>query len=74
MKIFLASLVIFAIAIIGMAIGVIVKKRCLKGTCGGLAYLQQKQDGHIECATCSKRSVDTTHTNECQPVAEVEES
>ena len=73
MKIFLASLIVFAIAMICMAIGVIVKKRRLRGTCGGLAHLQEEQ-GHIKCDTCSKQSVDATHTDECQPVAQEDES
>jgi hypothetical protein len=70
-KIFLASLV--AIAMIGMAVGVIMKRRCLRGTCGGLAHLQEQQ-GDVECAACGKRPVNATHADERQPVAEVKKS
>jgi hypothetical protein len=40
MKIFLATLVVFALAIVGMAIGVLVSNRRIKGSCGGMAGLK----------------------------------
>lgn len=43
---------IFALAIVGMAIGVIVSKRPIKGSCGGLANMPG-QDGKSICDLCT---------------------
>lgn len=37
MKIFLATFTVLALAVIGMAVGVILSNRKLKGSCGGLS-------------------------------------
>lgn len=47
MEIFLISFVVIAIAVLGMAIGVVLGRRPIKGSCGGLNTI----DG-LECA-CS---------------------
>ncbi|MCO6047939.1 FAD:protein FMN transferase [Aeoliella sp. ICT_H6.2] len=49
------SLVAFLLAIGGMAIGVILSNRCIKGTCGGIANLQGS-DGKTACELCSNPS------------------
>ena len=51
----LFTLGIFAVALIGMAIGVIVSNRRIKGSCGGLANMRDPQ-GNIMCEGCSDPS------------------
>jgi hypothetical protein len=48
---------VFAVAIAGMAIGVILGNRQLKGSCGGLANLRDSQ-GNTLCDVCSHPSPD----------------
>ncbi len=49
---FAITFVVFAIAILGMAIGVILSNRRLRGSCGGLANLRDSQ-GNTLCEGCS---------------------
>lgn len=49
---FLAALALFLLAIVGMAIGVILKNRELKGSCGGLASMPGN-DPQSVCELCS---------------------
>jgi FAD:protein FMN transferase len=49
---FVAALGIFMVAIAGMAIGVLVKNRELKGSCGGLAAMSGEDD-HSACELCT---------------------
>lgn len=49
------TIVVFVLAITGMAIGVIVSNRRIKGTCGGIANLQGS-DGKTACELCSNPS------------------
>ncbi|MCA9230924.1 MAG: (Na+)-NQR maturation NqrM [Planctomycetales bacterium] len=51
------SIVVFAIALTGMAIGVIISNRRIKGSCGGLANLRDSQ-GRPMCEGCSNPSPD----------------
>ena len=51
------ALVVFAAAITGMAIGVIVSNRRLKGSCGGLANLRDAK-GNLTCEACTHPSPD----------------
>ena len=46
---------IFAVALTGMAIGVIVSNRRLKGSCGGLANMKDAQ-GNTICDGCTNPS------------------
>jgi hypothetical protein len=55
MTTFLAALAIIAVAFVGMAIGVIVSNRGLKGTCGGLANMRDA-DGRTLCDACDNPS------------------
>jgi len=50
MKMFLVSLIVMLAAISGMAIGVIVSNRKLKGSCGGLGSLMGE-----DCSFCDKK-------------------
>lgn len=59
MKLFLAVLILFAVAIIGMAVGVIFSNRRLKGTCGGLGNMQDAQ-GRSICDACTTPAKDCT--------------
>lgn len=52
---FVITAIVFAIAVAGMAIGVILSNRRLKGTCGGLAGLQDPS-GKTACEMCSNPS------------------
>jgi thiamine biosynthesis lipoprotein len=49
---FVAALVIFLLAVTGMSIGVLLKNRELKGSCGGLASMPG-QDGKSICELCT---------------------
>jgi hypothetical protein len=62
MKIFLATLVVFALAIVGMAIGVLVSNRRIKGSCGGMAGLKD-HDGKSVCEICTNPSPECTGEN-----------
>lgn len=48
---FLAALIVFSIVMAGMAIGVIVRGKRLRGSCGGLANLRDEH-GDIQCFAC----------------------
>jgi len=54
-KTVLIAAAVFAVAIAGMAIGVIVSNRRLRGSCGGLAGTHDS-DGNIACDGCSNPS------------------
>ncbi len=51
----LIAAAVFAVAVTGMAIGVIVSNRCLRGSCGGLAGTNDSE-GNIACDGCSNPS------------------
>lgn len=50
MEIFLLSLAIVGIALFGMAIGVVISNRALKGSCGGLGNIMGE-----DCMFCEKK-------------------
>lgn len=56
-QIFIAAGILFAFAIGGMAIGVIISNRRLKGSCGGLANMKDSQ-GNTICDGCTNPSPD----------------
>jgi hypothetical protein len=55
LTVFLLALLIFALAILGMSVGVLFSNRRLKGTCGGLAGLKDEQ-GQTLCEACTNPS------------------
>jgi hypothetical protein len=61
--VFLAALVVFAVALAAMAVGVIFRYRCLLGTCGGLAGLQDNQ-GLPLCDACAARAAESNGPDE----------
>lgn len=52
MGIYLIVLGVFLIAFLGMAIGVILSNRCLKGSCGGLSTMTDEH-GRSMCESCT---------------------
>jgi len=51
----LISIGVFAVAIVGMAIGVIISNRSIKGSCGGLNNFRDSQGNSI-CEACTNPS------------------
>ena len=54
---FVAALLIFSIAVIGMAVGAIFANKPVKGSCGGLSAMSGS-DESAECGVCSKPVTD----------------
>ncbi len=53
METVLISLVVFALAVLGLSIGTVLKKRTpLKGSCGGVANMTSNGGGQ-DCESCS---------------------
>jgi hypothetical protein len=52
---------IFVVALTGMAIGVIISNRRLKGSCGGLANMKDAQ-GNTICDACTNPAPDCSGT------------
>jgi len=54
LPVFLATLAIVGVAVAAMAIGVMMKRPCLRGSCGGAAVTAP--DGRkLSCETCPNR-------------------
>lgn len=56
---FLLALVVFVLAITGMSVGVIIRNKSIKGSCGGLANLRDEH-GRSMCEACTKPSPECT--------------
>lgn len=54
MPILLLTILFFGIAMLIMAVGVIFKRPCLRGSCGGADILDAQGDS-LACSTCPKR-------------------
>ena len=54
MQLFVLSVVVIAIAMLGMAVGVLLSNRCLRGSCGGPDVLGPNGES-LACATCPNR-------------------
>jgi hypothetical protein len=52
LPVFLAALAIIGIAVAAMAIGVMMKRPCLRGSCGGAAVTGGQK---LSCGTCPNR-------------------
>lgn len=55
----LITIAVFSVAMVGMAIGVILSDRRIRGSCGGLSGLKDEQ-GNPLCDGCSNPSPDCT--------------
>lgn len=53
-----SAVVVFGLAIVGMAVGVIVSNRQLKGSCGGLSSMAGKSEDASPCSLCTKPASD----------------
>lgn len=63
----LGAIVVFGLAIAGMAIGVILSNRQLKGSCGGLSAMQENGNGEglsSPCSLCSKPASECSRRSE----------
>ena len=52
MDVFFGVLIIFGLALIGMAIGGLCGRRCLRGSCGGLSTMRDEH-GTPMCELCT---------------------
>jgi hypothetical protein len=59
----IAALVVFLLAVLGMALGVIFGKRCIRGSCGGLSGLRD-ESGRPMCDHCPSRHAATNDESE----------
>lgn len=59
---FIAAFIVFGIAVAGMAAGVIISRKRLLGSCGGLAGLRDEQ-GRTSCEACSNPSPECSGEN-----------
>jgi len=58
--VFFAAAVLFGIAVLAMAIGVIFRRPCLRGSCGGEAI--RGPDGTpLSCESCPRRAAANPH-------------
>jgi hypothetical protein len=60
MKTFIVALAIFLLAMLGMALGVIFGKRCLRGSCGGPDGLRDS-NGQPLCERCKSLEEAAAH-------------
>lgn len=59
------TVIVFGLAIAGMAVGVILSNRQLKGSCGGLSAMSQNGQGEASpCSLCTKPATDCSRRSE----------
>lgn len=71
MTTFLLTLGFFAVALAGMAIGVMLSGRGIKGSCGGLSSFKDR-DGNSVCEACTNPSTDCSRRRELEAAEEEE--
>jgi hypothetical protein len=67
--IILLSVIVFALALAGMAVGVILSNRRLKGSCGGMAG-RQDGEGNLVCEMCMDPSPECTGEPDSQSISQ----
>jgi uncharacterized protein len=55
MELFIGVFIVFSIAVFGMAVGWIVSRKTIKGSCGGLANFRDKNRNSL-CESCTNPS------------------
>ncbi len=65
MAVLLVSLIVIGLAMLAMAVGVIFRRPCLRGSCGGAEVLGPDGDP-LTCATCPRRK-DKTESPRSEP-------
>ena len=68
---FIGALVVFALAITGMAVGAMFNNRPIAGSCGGIAAATN-EDGSSSCSLCEKPVADCPELNEREVEAAAE--
>jgi len=68
LKLFLVTLALMTLALLGMAIGVLVAGKRLKGSCGGLSAAMNAS-GERVCGICGQE-VGSIDPNSCKPEVE----
>jgi hypothetical protein len=63
MNLFLITLAVFAVALAGMAIGVMLAGKRIKGSCGGLSAFKDRE-GNSVCEACTNPSTECTQRRE----------
>ena len=59
MGVFLATLLFFLIAVLGLSVGFLLTGKCLKGSCGGLPAARAKSGEMPDfCPVCQKPTTD----------------
>jgi len=65
MTIILLSILIFGLAMLIMAVGIIFKRPCLRGSCGGPEMFAPNGDS-LSCATCPNRDKHKKSDEACE--------
>ena len=60
MSVILLAVAIFALVMLAMALGVIVRGKCLSGSCGGPTVTGA--DGRLVCGACGRRDTSQQET------------
>lgn len=68
MQLFVLSAVVIGLAMLGMAIGVLLSNRCLRGSCGGPDVIGPNGQS-LTCATCPNRDRPTEEETSVQSAA-----
>jgi len=55
--IYIIVTIVVALAVLGLAVGVILRNRPIRGSCGGLANLRDN-DGNLMCEACDHPTPD----------------
>lgn len=71
MGLILLTVTVFALAMVVMAIGVIFRRPCLRGSCGGPEVLSPGGES-LSCATCPNRKKNRPRSGSSLPVVESE--